>query len=98
MFSIRKAREIFWMLQHRTVFLYSLNDGLGNEFKASKREVLIDRKFPSLPKIRHRVGRGSHYIKAVFHPIEFIFKFNTFMISYKNLWGFKKLENSDNSQ
>ena len=53
------------MLQLRTVLPYGLNDLLGDEFKLPAREVLIGKKFSSLPRIQHRVSRGSHGTKGL---------------------------------
>ena len=71
-----------WILQLRTVFPDGLNDRLSGEFKTPEREVLIGRKFPQLPRIHERIGRGSHDTKTVDHPNKFISKFNNLIMIF----------------
>ena len=57
--SIRKARELHWMMQLRTVYPYRLNDRVGDEYKTENTHVNVTNKFPSLPRKFIRVNRGT---------------------------------------
>lgn len=49
------------MLKLRTVYLYSLNDWLGDEYKKDKTDVLEGNKFPRLPKKRNMISGRTSY-------------------------------------
>lgn len=57
--SLRKSRELYWMLQLRTVYPYGLNDRVGNEFKRDTSGSLIGLNFPSLKRPYPRRCRGT---------------------------------------
>ena len=47
---IRKAREIYWMHELRTILPYGLNDRMGDEFKTDNKQINVAVKFSSLPR------------------------------------------------
>ena len=36
---LRKAKETYWMHELRTIFLYGLNDKIGDEFKTDNKHI-----------------------------------------------------------
>ena len=36
---LRKSRETYWMHELRTIFLYGLNDKIGDEFKTDNKHI-----------------------------------------------------------
>ena len=42
---LRKARETYWMHELRTIFPYSLNDRIGDEFKTDNKHINVAAKF-----------------------------------------------------
>ena len=57
--SKRRAREVHWMLQLRTVFPYGLNDRI-DEYQLGRRDC-IGKKFPSLKRNFERSSRGRFH-------------------------------------
>ena len=62
--TLRKQRELHWMLKLRTVFPYGLNDRIGDEFKTQEAQFAIATRFPALkrtkPRIAHGIARKGH--------------------------------------
>lgn len=48
--SRRKQRDKTWMLKLRSVYLYRVNDSLGDEYTKVNTHVFAVNKFPPLPK------------------------------------------------
>ena len=44
---IHKDRETYWMHELRTIFPYSLNDRIGDEFKTDNKHINAAAKFSS---------------------------------------------------
>ena len=71
--SIRKVRELYWMMELRTVYPYGLNDRMGDEYKTENTHVNVANKFPSLPMKFIRVNRGTlHKGTSKLLPNEFM--------------------------
>ena len=55
----RKARELYWMKELRTVFPYGINNRIGNEPKGAEMDINVGTRFWVLTRknrcIRHRI-------------------------------------------
>ena len=49
------------MLKLRTIHQYNLNDRLGDEYKKDNTNVLVDNKYPLLPRKHDGVSRVAVY-------------------------------------
>ena len=56
---VRKVRELYWMMELRTVYPYGLNDRVGEEYKTANTHINVANKFPSLPRKYIRANRGT---------------------------------------
>ena len=76
---LRKAREIYWMHELRTIFPYGLNDTIEDEFKTDNK---YRTKFSSLPRKYSRLHRGKNH-KVVPHllPQQFLKDLNQMLNS-----------------
>ena len=73
--SRRKQIEKTCMLKLRIVYLYGLNDGLGDEYKKDNAHMLVGNKFPPPPVRHNRIFRGnSHKNNNSSPPDEFLIK------------------------
>ena len=62
--SARKAREVYWIKELRTVFPKELNDRIGDEPKAVETDINVSIKFSVLTNKRN--GLGMEYCIMVF--------------------------------
>ena len=58
---IRKAREIYWMHELRTIFSYGLNDRIGDEFETDNKHINVAAKVSSLPRKHSCANRGKNH-------------------------------------
>ena len=70
----RKSREMFSMLQLRTVFPCGLNDRIGDEPKKEDNHVLVGKWFPPLARNHPRVTRGNCHQDLNVITTEYFFK------------------------
>ena len=78
----RKARELYWMHELRTIFPYGLNDRIGDEPKTPDTHVNVARRFRPLPRKHKRINRGkSHKGFNSMKPKDFVDKFKIALIS-----------------
>ena len=57
----KKSREMYWMLQLRTIYPYGLNDPVGDEYKREDSHHLVANRFPPLSRKHPRASRGLAY-------------------------------------
>lgn len=70
--SARKAREVYWMKELRTVFPYGFNCRIGDE-TAKTTETRVGTKFRVLPRKNRRIGRRiSHNDIFKIKPTDYI--------------------------
>ena len=73
--STRKQHEEIWMLKLITIYPYSLNDRLEDEYKKENTHVLVGTKFPHVPSKHDKVSyRTIHKNINPFSPDEFLMK------------------------
>ena len=58
------------MHELRTIFLYGLNDRIGDEFKTDNKHINVTDKFSSLPRKHSRANRGKNHKGASCHQVE----------------------------
>ena len=58
---IHKDKETYWMHELRTIFPYSLNDRIGDEFKTDNKHINAAAKFSSWPRKHSRANRGKNH-------------------------------------
>ena len=79
---LRKQRELYWMLELRTVFPYGLNDRIGDEYKKENAHYAVGKLFSTLKRKYPRLSRGnkrSADSKQSYQ--EFVDKFDTILVT-----------------
>ena len=58
--ALRKKRELYWMLELRTIFPYRLNDRIGDEYKKVDAHFAVGKRFLTLKRNYPRLSRGKN--------------------------------------
>ena len=79
--SIRKKKEVEWMMKLRTVYPYGLNDRIGDEHKCDSTHVLVGTRFPPLARVHPRLSRGEAHCKINYNitPLSLFNKFSAIL-------------------
>ena len=58
---VTKTRELYWMMELKTVYPYVLIDRVGDEYKTANTHINVANKFSPLPGKYIRANRGTLY-------------------------------------